>query len=501
MKRFKMNVAKAKPPVLTTPINLPPPTTHTVEYVGSVDVQTSTYSSDLLDKLLEKFLRKRQRKLSRKGMVSQLKRFRDREDRPSSSESTEILHPLVSSITSESIQLASPHTTSSTDAHSTTEGTCSSFSVGADGLVPSDMSLVSTSEKDLDPCDSVSMSSQSIPSLTDRQMHMTREDSCDVSIKLTRATPERMCFDEAKEGIEREGRKEREGKVEEREGRKGREVDDEIDLGDIISDKPTVPSSEKEAECLYSSDDDDDNLSDSHTTGSSTSCNTPDPTLLTGDLTPTDSLNQIQSHSRLTFHEQNPRLKISEQDNRPSSCPPFNPVEDNVKSTEKETEENTNSSETTKSSFSTYNSHTLSERDELDSQTDHQTLEQHCNGFEDLYRLQVNEEGSPELVQKRGREGRDAGFDILPPEMNSLHQSPYFRALGGNHAIKNVEGGRVGGVRGREEVKLVISPNMVQVVSAESSKVILRRTIRSIACCTQVGNMYVIQCIVVPMQV
>ena len=64
---------------------------------------------------------------------------------------------------------------------------------------PVETSLDSNAERSPDG-DSQSISSQSIPSLTDRQMHMTKEDSCDVSIILTRTTPERMFSDEGDVG-------------------------------------------------------------------------------------------------------------------------------------------------------------------------------------------------------------------------------------------------------------------------------------------------------------
>ena len=481
MKKFKMK-ATVDPPPPMPPVNLPPPTTHTLHYVGSVRVQTSTYSSDLLDKMLGKFLRKRQRKLSRKGggggrggggggggvrILAQLRRLREREEQqPSSGESTEILHPLESSITSDSVQLATSRVSTLVE--------FTAPPVSTEVRVPCEMSSI-IAKKSPEPGDSASMSSRSIPSLTDRQVHMTHGDSCEVSIKLTRATPERMFAPEEEEGEEEEGG--------EGEGGEG----EEVDLGDLVVDKSTLQCLDRDGD-VYSSDNDD---NDSHTTGSSTSCTTPDPAQLAGDLTPTDSI--TPSNSRLAFHERNPRAElVEEEDQRPSSCPPLNTSsachsgdvggawEEETLVGSGEREEETESIETVTNS-GVYS--LVLEREGVDGGGGGGGGGGNHRGENCKYQRTVP------LVRSREEE-TDASFDTLP-QLDSLQQSPLFQALSGpalESSRESGEGGGGGGRRGREEVRLVISPNMVEVHTADSSKMFLRRTIRSVACCTQVGN-------------
>ena len=261
------------------------------------------------------------------------------------------------------------------------------------------------------------------------QRGVRRDDSCDVSIRLTRATPERLFRDEGEiEGQEGDKEEEEEGAV------KKEEVDGETEF-------------------VCNSDDD-----DSHTTGSSTSCNTPDPTGLAGDLTPTNGVTPAYSDPKL-FHEDHQRLLIQEREERPASCPPppVDHSEEISEEIERETQQSPSSS-ATNNELSYEGGPPLNEAE---------------GGV-------IPVEGSGQLLHtlQNGALGEvDSSFDTLP-ELTSLRDTPQFRALAAG------EGGRGGA--GEEVVRLVIAPNMVQVLSADGSKVILRRTIRSIACCTQV---------------
>ena len=283
---------------------------------------------------------------------------------------------------------------------------------------------------------------------------MRREDSCDVSIRLTRATPERLFRDEGE--IEGQGEEEREGCEEreravEKEEVNGEETEAEKSLG-LLPDRG--------AEFVDNSDDDD----DSHTTGSSTSCNTPDPTGRVGDLTPTNRVTPAYSDPKLFDRHQ--KLLVQERDERPASCPP--PPVDHTKNIGENLE-----------------------REREDSPGFQATSELNNEGGAPPNEVEGGAgpvEGLPHTLQNGAvEEVRDSSFDTLP-ELTGLRDTPQFKALGPG------EGGGGGGGEGGEEVRLVIAPNMVQVVSADGSKVILRRTIRSIACCTQVKHYDVWKC-------
>lgn len=270
---------------------------------------------------------------------------------------------------------------------------------------------------------------------TEAPMGRRREDSCDVSIRLTRATPERMFRDE--EEIEGQG----EDGVGERD-----EVDGEAEIEkslDLLPDRGT--------EFVYNSDNDD----DSPTTGSSTSCNTPDPASLVGDLTPTNGVvTPVYSDPKLFQEPQHQKFLFREQE-RPASCPP--PPVDHGE----------NSSKNSAGDVKT----------ESKEENEIQSISATSNHEGSAPADAVDGKAGPvtEPLDKQLQNGAtDSGFDTLP-ELESLRETPQFKALGAR------EGGGEG-----EVVKFVISPNMVQVFSADGSKVILRRTIRSIVCCTQV---------------
>lgn len=430
MKKFRMN-AKGDRVSTPSPTNLPPPTTHNMDYVGNVELKSSasTRSNDLLDIVLEKF-HKRQRKTSRnEGRVPQLKRFSQIDD-GSSGDSMEVLNPPKSSAnfkTTESDATQEP----SSDSHSV-EMTSSE--------APTPLEAVSVSHSEQGP-DRDSISSQSIPSLTDRQMFMTKEDSCDVSILLTRATPERMFDVDVVEG-EEEGEGEREGESlpGPPPGKDSLDSTPNTEDGEqsLQNSEPLTPnlstpggsdttSQDPEGQ-LYNSDE-----SDSHATESSASCMTPDPL---GDVTPTGISTPVDSDPRISSAALNSSMRSS------SSA-------DNLSSKQCE-----------------------SERSEL----------KECR--KGVVRSHSFERPRPTQNEGDGRGGRkgveneetDIGYDTLP-ELKSLDQTSEFKALGSPSRS---------GKRGREEVRLVISPNMVEVVQVKSSKVILRRTIRSIVCCAQV---------------
>ena len=278
---------------------------------------------------------------------------------------------------------------------------------------------------------------------------MRREDSCDVSIRLTRATPEKLFRDEGE--IEGQGEEETEGGEE---GERAVEKE-EVEGGETEVEKLLTLLPDGGAEFVYNSDNDD----DSHTTGSSTSCNTPDPTGRVGDLTPTNGVTPAYSDPKLFDGHQ--RLLVQEREERPASCPP--PPVDHTK-----------------------NIGDNPEREKEDGPGFQATSELNNEGGTPPYEVEGGArpvDGLPHTLQNGAMEEVDSSFDTLP-ELTSLRDTPQFKALG---RPGSGEGGGGGG-EGGEEVRLVIAPNMVQVVSADGSKVILRRTIRSIACCTQVKH-------------
>ena len=288
--------------------------------------------------------------------------------------------------------------------------------------------------------------------------HITREDSCDVSIRLTRATPEKVFRNED----EIEGR---EGKLEEG----GAAADmEEVDGYDTES---LTQFSEREGEIPCNSDNDD----DSHTTGSSTSCNTPDPTSGVGELTPIDGITPANSDPKL-FHEHSLKLSIREQDERPASCPPLDHAATLDTNGTEELEDMADGVRVDRTE-----DRRETECGDVSVAANHDSKHTVPTEGTEVGDLESSEK-EQESVQGNGTvEGTEAGFDTLP-ELNLLRDTPQFKALG--HPAG--PGGRGRGGVVSEEVGLVISPNMVQVVSADGSKVILRRTIRSIVCCTQV---------------
>ena len=294
---------------------------------------------------------------------------------------------------------------------------------------------------------------ETTPPVTGRPGHMVREDSCDVSIKLTRATPERMFQDED----EIEGREEGEGGTEVAEER------EEVDSGEVEIGKSPTLLPERVGAFIYNSDNDD----DSHTTGSSTSCTTPDPTGQLGDLTPTNGITPAHSDPKL-FQDHPPRFPLHRHDDRPSSCPPL-----------ERGEKATGGERGREQGGEGYSSDQRESRDRPSVPVASNLISEERAPSEEMGDMSL--EWSKQ--QTGATEETDAGFDTLP-ELSRLRDTPQFKALAGRGSG---EGGRGRG-RGGEAVvvRLVISPNVVQVVSADGSKVILRRTIRSIACCTQV---------------
>ena len=529
MKKFKMT-AKGDRATSPSPANLPPPADYSVHYVGSMEIESAAPSSELLDNALEKF-RRRQRKLNRKEVSApHLRKFSEQEE-GSSGDSVEVLDPLKSAAVSNSpnVSNVAKESAAISSAVKTTSTTTSS-KVSRPG--PVEVTLANSENSP--EADSQSISSQSIQSLTDRQMHMTREDSCDVAITLTRATPDRGgggLGNDTREGT-KEGAGEREGEVGKEDvdsggmetfvqnlqrGSKGTENEEPFLQYIIEPPSPTVstPGGSEAAsslgpaiEVLYHSDADE-NLSDSHTTGSasSTSCTTPDPLL--GDSTPTDSLTPTHSNPTM-FQRQNLKLKLlKQQDDRPTSCPPLEPdyatEEVSIPFGEEEEEEGKLLK-------------TGEEEGEMDGERKANREREYSEGEivsspirpsasdDNIMSRVVGSVGSrvegkkqrrkimgrsrsferPRTQQHKGRvaqkgvEETDVGFDTLP-ELKNLQKSPEFLALGD----RSHSGGRKWGGRGRA-VRLVISPAMVQVIESKYSAVILKRTIRSIACCAQV---------------
>lgn len=414
----------------SSPTNLPP-TTHNMDYVGYLELKSSasTRSNHLLDNVLEKFY-KRQRKTSRnEGRVPQLKRFSELDD-GSSGDSMEVLNLPKSSANSN---------TAESDAVQETSNDSHSMEIPS-SEVPSPLEAVSVSHFEQGP-DQDSISSQSIPSLTDRQMYMTKEDSCDVSILLTRATPERM-FDDVVGG-EEEGEGEREGEnlPGPPPGKDSLDSTPSTDDGEqsLQNSEPLTSNLSTLGGSDTTSQSPDGQLYNSDESESSASCMTPDPTL--GDVTPTGISTPVDSDSQIISSAAlNSSMRSS------SSA-------DNLISKQCESER----SETKDRRKGVGRSHSF-------------------------------ERPRPTQNERENRGGRkgvenedtDIGYDILP-ELKSLEQSPEFQALGSPSRS---------GKRGREEVRLVISPNMVEVVHVKTSKVILRRTIRSIVCCAQVEMLW-----------
>ena len=469
MKKFRSNAGGEKV-VQSPPVKQPPPTctNHTVHYVGSVEIPSFTQSSDLLDNVLEK-LRKRQRSLAGNAMA--VKKCIELDD-CSSGDSMEVLTSPKSPVLTISNESGTVQ-----DTNNTIEVTAENFK--AEKLV--EMNSVGNP----DPSDSRSISSQSITSLTDRQMHMTREESCDVSIKLTRATPERMFYDEEDKVVrerEREG-----GKV---------VTDGDWAVKTALNQPPDVASSGVEEQPPLYGSDIDDNLSDSP---SSTSCTTPEPAAVE-DLTPAGGITPVHSDFKL-LHKVDVRLELVDGDDRPSSCPPLEGdmaeencvddgeslevdggTEDGKTELEPECDETILKIPLRSSTSDAHIKRGVSGRGESEDKEEGRRALVRSRSFE---RPRTQPSRTSETVEGEAWEDEpDIGFDTLP-ELQSLQESSVFQALGGR--LQGVGGGGGGrGVRGREEVRLVISPNMVQVVKTQSSKVILRRTIRSIACCAQV---------------
>ena len=415
MQKFKLR-AKGDHVIRPSPTTKQPSqTTHTVHYVCSVDVQSSTHSSDLLDNILEKYHRRRH-KLSRKGQRTETRL--QEEEGGSLAKSTAV--------------------TNSTIVGTSEEETSEYRAAEVVSEVPKLIGTSAAKDADRSPdcgdAQSVSSQTPSLPSLTDRQVHMTREDSCDVSIKLTRATPERMFCHEDDEKRREWGEGEPEGG-----GEKEGYIEEEDYSVPVVDDTSTQ----------HSDKDSDDDFSDSHSSTSCTTAATPDPGAAE-EHTPNDDITPVED-SRLLHNERSVlRLRIRDLEERPASCPPL----------------------------------------ELGAMTDEPRVsckdekmrragERQGSGAKEG---EVEGEGVGEGEvegEGEGEEETDVGFDTLP-ELDSLQQSPMFRSLG---SPTRSEGDTE---REEDEVRLIISPNMVQVV--RGSKVILRRTIRSIACCTQVQS-------------
>ena len=532
MKKFKMN-AKGNRATSPSPANLPPPADYSVHYVGSTEIESAAPSSELLDNALEKF-RRRQRKLNRKEVSApHLRKFSEQEE-GSSGDSVEVLDPLKSAAVSNSPNVSNVAKESAAIS-SAVETTSTTTSSEVSRPVPVEVTLANSENSP--EADSQSISSQSIQSLTDRQMHMTREDSCDVAITLTRPTPDRGGLSNDTREETKEGAGVREGEVGKEDvdsggmetsiqnlqrGSKGTENEEPFLRYIIEPPSPTVstPGGSDAAsslgpaiEVLYHSDADE-NLSDSHTTGSasSTSCTTPDPLL--GDTTPTDSLTTTHSNPTM-LQRQNLQLKLLEgeqQDDRPTSCPPLEPdyvtEEVSIPFGEEEEEEGkllktgeeegemewereanrereysegeiVSSPIRPSASDDNIRSRVVGlERSRVEGKKQWRRIVGRSRSFEQprtqQYKGRVAQKGG------KGVEETDVGFDTLP-ELKNLQKSPEFLALGG----RSHSGGRKWGGRGRA-VRLVISPAMVQVIEAQYSAVILKRPIRSIACCAQV---------------
>ena len=456
MKKFKKNAGGEKI-IPAPPVKLPPPTSHTVHYVGSVEIKSFTHSSDLLDNVLEK-LHKRQSKWT--GNALQVKTLGE-QDNCSLGHTIEVLNSPKSPVVTISNESGTVR-----DSDNTMETT-------AENLKAARQVEMNFAENP-NPSDSRSISSQSIQFLTDRQTHVTREESCDVSIRLTRATPERMFYDEDV----RNGRWEGEGRKETELGMKTASTQPSNAALSGMEDQPPQ----------YSSDVDD-NLSDSP---SSTPCTTPEPAAVE-DLTPTDGITPVHSDSTL-LHKVNVRLELVDQENRPSSCPPLEPgdmAEENCADDSERLEVDGGIEDgkvelepeaVLKLPLRSYTSDALVKRGSRRRESAGM-----AEGRKALVRSRSFERPrskTHDAVEARTWEDEpDIGFDTLP-ELQSLQECSLFQSLGQGEKGGGGRGGR--GVKGREEVRLVISPNMVQVVRTQSSKVILRRTIRSIACCAQV---------------
>ena len=266
------------------------------------------------------------------------------------------------------------------------------------------------------------------------------------------------------------------------EGHGERDNGEAVDGGDTEVEKSLSPFSERADGLSLCSDDDE----DSHTTGSTTSCNTPDPTTTTpvgGDIALKNGISPTNSDPKLFQEQQSMRLLTGEMVERPASCPPLDQNEGTPEENGMAGEGN-GEAEDTESDWGTRNARESTRE---------------CGGLRSVQSrdsgglageigghsvpVQVSEQET--VQQNGGREGErtdepDTGFDTLP-ELNLLRNSPQFKALGSDGEGRQLRR-KVGGAN--EEVGLVISPNVVQVV--EGSKVILRRTIRSIVCCTQV---------------